>query len=191
MVSRADVFKALSGALLLAKFDKTGLNAIGHTRAAAKQSFFAAVIVAPMFFLWIGTHGFDTGPDAPLPFALIFELLSYACGWMIFPILMWHISAVLGCRARFFHFLAAYNWAAVIQNGMFMAVDVVFVSVGAPEGARTFFGMLLLVYVLLYGWYVAKSAMDLPGGPACLVVALDMLTSVLWETFTTDLVAGG
>ncbi len=191
MLPRAEVFKALSGAIQLAKFDKTGLNAFGHTRDAAKRSFFAAVIVAPMFLLWIGTHGIDSRIDVPLPFALSFAFLSYACGWMIFPILMWHISEKLGCRARFFHFLAAYNWVAVIQNGLFMAMDIIFVSIGAPEGARGFFGLILLVYVLLYAWFVAKSALDLPAGPASLVVALDMLTSVLWESFTNNMSTSG
>ena len=69
---------------------------------------------------------------------------------------MWHVSEKLGCRAQFFHFLAAYNWAAVIQNGLFMAMDVIFVSIGAPEGARGLFGLILLVYVLLYAWFVAQ-----------------------------------
>lgn len=191
MLPRAEVFKALSGAIQLAKFDKTGLNAFGHTGDAAKRSFFAAVIVAPMFLLWIGTHGMDTSIDVPLPFALSFAFLSYACGWMIFPILMWHISEKLGCRVHFFHFLAAYNWVAVIQNGLFMAMDIIFVSIGAPEGARGLFGLILLVYVLLYAWFVAKSALDLPAGPACLVVALDMLTSVLWESFTNNMSTSG
>ena len=47
MLPRAEIAKALSGAIQLAKFDKAGaLSAFGHTGEAAKRSFFAAVIVA-------------------------------------------------------------------------------------------------------------------------------------------------
>ena len=191
MLPRAEIAKALSGAIQLAKFDKAGHSAFGHTGEAAKRSFFVAVIVAPMFLLWVATHGIDTAIDVPLPSELTFAFLSYVCGWLIFPILMWHVSEKLGCRAQFFHFLAAYNWAAVIQNGLFMAMDVIFVSIGAPEGARGLFGLILLVYVLLYAWFVAKSALDLPAGPACLVVALDMMASVLWESFTNNMSSSG
>jgi len=191
MLPRAEISKALSGAIQLAKFNADGLNAFGHSRKAAIRSFFAALLVLPMFLLWVGTHGLNTQLDVPVLYGLSFALLSYVCGWMIFPILMWHISEKMGCRERYFHYLAAYNWVAVIQNGLFMAIDIVFVSIGAPEGARGFFGLILLVYVLLYAWFVAKSALDLPAGPACLVVALDMLTSVLWETFTSHMSSGG
>jgi len=187
MLPRAEISKALSGAIKLAKFNKAGLSAFGHDRKAAIQSFFAAVLVAPMFLLWVGTHGISAQMDVPLSHALGFALLSYACGWMIFPIIMWHVSEKMGCRERYFHFLAAYNWVAVIQNGLFMAMDIVFVSIGASEGARGFFGLILLVYILLYAWFVAKSALDIPAGPACLIVALDMLTSVLWEIFTNSM----
>jgi len=43
----------------------------------------------------------------------------------------------------------------------------------------------------LYAWFVAKSALDLPAGPACLVVALDMMASVLWESFTNNMSTSG
>lgn len=190
MASLAQVHRSLYGAALLAKFDVDGLNAFGHGAEDAAKSFVAAAIVAPMYLLWVLLYGSGYPEDTPFIFAFVFECLSYAIGWMLFPLVVWYLSPVLGCRDRFFHFLAAYNWAAVIQNAAFMGTDLVFWLIGAPELARGFFGLILFVYVLIYGWFVARHGLGLPGGPAATVVALDIAITMSWEMITTALVRG-
>jgi len=101
---------------------------------------------------------------------------------------LWHLSPSLGCRDRFFHFLAAYNWVAVLQNGLFIGMDLLFALVGAPDGARGFLGLAVLIYVLLYGWFVAKEGLGLAAGPAATVVALDMITSMFWELISDGMI---
>lgn len=189
--SRAEVTAWLTGALHLARFDAAGTKAFGHTGADAGRSFFAAAVVAPMFLLWTLMHGFGTPASTPLPYALVYELLIYAGGWLVFPVVLWQIMpAVIGSRTGFAHFLCAYNWTAVIQNAMFLALDILLTSAHAPPAARGFFGFALLIYVILYGWFVARSTLGLAAGAAGLVVAVDMLTALAWEGFT-DSLAGG
>lgn len=190
MASLAEVHRSLYGAALLAKFDSDGLNAFGHEGADAAKSFFAAIIVAPMYLLWIILYGENYPEGTPFIFAFLFESLTYVIGWLIFPLVVWHLSPVLGCGDRFFHFLAAYNWAAVIQNALFMGVDLLSWLVGAPEMARGFFGLMLFAYILVYGWFVAKHALGLPGGPAATIVALDLMISMFWEMITDGMIRG-
>jgi hypothetical protein len=188
MVNLAEAHRALYGASLLAKFDADGLNAFGHEREDAARSFFAAIIVAPMYIVWAILYGQPHPEGTPFLSVFVFESLSYAIGWMIFPLAVWHLSPALGCRTRFFHFLAAYNWAAVIQNGIFMGMDLTFWLTGAPEGARGFFGLALLVYVLLYGWFVAKHGLGLATGPAATIVALDLIIAMFWELISDGMI---
>ncbi len=190
MPSLAEVHRALYGAALLAKFDRDGMNAFGTEAEDAARSFFAAVIVAPMYLVWVLLYGDGYPEDTPFIFAFVFECLAYAVGWMIFPLVIWYLSPVLGCRDRFFHFLAAYNWAAVVQNALFMGTDLLFWVIGAPDMARGFFGLILFAYVLMYGWFVARHGLGLPGGPAATVVALDIAVTMFWEMVTTGMVHG-
>jgi len=188
MASMAEVHRGLYGAALLAKFDRDGLNAFGHEGIDAWRSFYAAVIVAPMYLIWVAIYGQPHPEGTPFVSVLLFETLSYAIGWLIFPLVLWHLSPVLGCRDRFFHFLAAYNWVALIQNSLFIGMDLLFALVGAPDGARGFLGLAVLVYVLLYGWFVAKEGLGLAAGPAATVVALDMITSMFWELISDGMI---
>ncbi len=190
MVSLAEAHRSLYGATLLARFDRDGLNAFGHEGADAAKSFFAAVIVAPMYLVWMVLYGDAYPENTPFIFAFVFESLSYVIGWLIFPLVVWYLSPALGCRERFFHFLTAYNWVAVVQNAMFMGMDLLFWALGAPEMARGFFGLLLFAYILLYGWFVAKHALGLPGGPAATIVALDMAVTMFWKMITDGMIRG-
>jgi len=188
MITGVEVHRALYGAGLLAKFDKDGLNAFGHEGTDAARSFYAMAIVAPMYVIWMLLYGQPHPEGTPFLSVALFEALVYIIGWLIFPLVLWHLSPVLGCRDRYFHFLSAYNWAAVIQNAVFMGMDLTFWLIGAPLGARGFFGLILLVYVLLYGWFVARHGLGLAPGPAVTVVALDMIISMFWELITDGMI---
>lgn len=188
MITLAEIHRALYGAALLAKFDRGGLSAFGNGGEDAARSFFAMAIVAPMYLVWFVLYGQPHPESTPFLFAFVFECLAYAIGWLIFPLVLWHLSLALGCRKQFFHFLAAYNWAAVIQNALFLGMDLTFWLIGAPDGARGFFGLILLVYVLLYGWFIAKHGLGLAAGPAATVIALDMIISMFWELITDGMI---
>ena len=53
-----------------------------------------------------------------------------------------------------------------------------------------FFGLLLFAYILIYGWFVAKHALGLPGGPAATIVALDMAVTMFWKIITDGMIRG-
>ena len=191
MPSWAEIRILLGGAVRLAKFDIRGLDVFGNTPKDAGTSFYAAVLVAPMYLLWANLHGSGLPEKYSFLHTGLFETLSYAVGWMIFPLCMWYFSGVLDCRKRFFHFLTAYNWVSVIQNGLFMGMDLLFWMTSASDSARGFFGMVLLVYVLIYGTFVARTALALPLGQVIAVVVLDTMTAMLWRFFSDGLSVAG
>lgn len=186
----AEVRYYLTGALRLARFDAGGLTSFGDQPKDARRSFYAAVVVAPLYLVWITLHGPALPAEASIVHHFLSETLSYGIGWLIFPLVMWRFCEFLNCSQQFFHFLTAYNWTAVIQNGLFMAMDLLCWLFGAPDQACGFFGMVLLVYILMYSWFVARHALALPFGQALAVVTLDMLTSLLWEVFSGGLTSG-
>ena len=188
MSATAAMTRGVIGALLVARFDARGFAVFGRDGSDAIRSFWAAVLVFPMFMGWVAINGFGTPAEAPLPMAFLYELLVYAGGWLLFPVLMWQVAGGLGRRQRFAHFVCAYNWCSVVQNAIFMILDILSLGFGASKEARAFFGLLLLTYVMIYGWYVAKKSLDINAYQAALVVGIDILTALTWEGFTDGLV---
>lgn len=189
MLPWPEVREALSGATKLARFDATGFEHLGDTNRDAWRSFFAAIIVGPMFLMWMAAHGFEH-PDTPLLYGILFEAFSYIAGWFLFPVIMWQITQSMNCREHFARFVTAYNWCAVIQNALFIVLNVILTGLGAAESTLNFFGFMLLMYILLFGWFIARHTLGLTNAGAAMIVAIDMATTLAWESVKNVLVAG-
>jgi len=187
MPTRVEILTALLGALKLARFDPSGDALFGHSSRAAWQSFFAAFLAAPFYLFLIALNGLTVGGGGP---ALIYALLSYAGGWLLFPVVVWYAVRAMDRENRFAHFLAAYNWSAVIHNALFFLLAFVDVVTGTSNGTRGFFALLILVYVALFIWFVARTTLNISRGQAAMIVGLDILTAVVWTGFADTLASG-
>lgn len=187
MPTRAEILTALFGAMKLARFDPSGAAFFGNTPRAAWQSFFAAVLAAPFFIFLIVFNVYEDSDAAP---ALIFSLISYAGGWLAFPVIVWYAVRAMDREDRFAHFLAAYNWSAVIYNTLFFLLAFVDAVTGASTGARAFFALLIFAYVAIFIWFVARTTLDITYGQAALIVGLDILSAIVWSGLTETLARG-
>lgn len=180
----------LTGALKLARFDASGAVAFGNSTAEAWFSFVAALIVAPMVIMWIAMDGFSSPDGTPLLTSIMFEGLSYTVGWLLFPVIAFHLLVFMDRDDRYSRFITAYNWTAVIQNGLFLLMHLVLGAMGAPDEARALLGVMMLAYVMMFGWFVARTVLEIETGPAVTVVALDLIVALVWEAFSHSLVFG-
>lgn len=180
----------LTGALKLARFDASGAEVFGNSNAEAWFSFIAAFLVAPMVITWIAIDGFAAPEGTPLLTSVVFEGMSYVIGWLLFPVIAYHLLVFTGRDDRYPRFINAYNWTAVIQNGVFLTMHLILGALGAPDEARAILGVMILAYVLMYGWFVARTVLEIEAGPAVTVVALDLIVALVWEAFSNDLFFG-
>lgn len=180
----------LAGAVKLMRFDASGAEVFGNTPAEAWFSFTAALLVAPMVVIWVFLDGFSTPPETPFIASTIFEVMTYVIGWLLFPVIVWHQLVFIGKDARYPKFITAYNWTAVVQNGLFLGMHLVLGAMGAPDEARALMGMMMLGYVLMYGWFVARVVLEIETGPAVAVVVLDLVVALVWEAFSNNLLVG-
>lgn len=177
----AELIRAALGIGRLARFDRLGFAYFGSDGESAWRSFLAVAVVAPMYILWTVMHWADTsGNEVSLGFVLR-EALSYVGLWLLFPVVMWHVAGAFERQSRFAHFVCAYNWAAAFQNAMYLLLDLVMTATAAPDSARAFFGILLMIYLVAFGWFVAKNALQITTHQAFAVVALDFLLSAVWD----------
>ncbi len=169
----------LRGAFMLARGRPEGLMLVEESPAGAARSFWAAAICLPgflalRFLSWAATGG----PSPGMGRGLTAELLGYACGWVGFALASLKLAEAAGRQAEWPHFLAAWNWANVVQYLVMLAL-VVPASLGLPPLLANGLGLAALGYALWLEWFVAAQALRLPGGRAVIFVLLDLALTIL------------
>ena len=114
--------------------------------------------------------------------------INYVISWVAYPLIMVGVTDLLNRRQQYIRFIVAYNWASVIQ----VAVTLPAATLLALSGAETFAGFVfftVMVAVLVYAWFIAKEALDIPGLVASGLVALDVALQ-LFLNMVSDIMTG-
>ena len=178
MVTGAEFARAVYGAWRLALLDRTGLDHFDSTIEAYWKSFNAAVIVAPAYALLLVLR--LSGVDAragPVTIVAV-ETLAYIVGWVAFPLLMVYVCDRIGRFDRYLHYIVAHNWSNVIQVALFLVVTVIAQGF-LGGGYAVLLGLAATAAILLYQWFIARTALDVSGGAAAAIVGLDLVISVV------------
>ena len=179
MIDSREVGQARYGAYRRARFDRTGHQHFDVSLDGFWRSFFAAVIVLPASVLLAVVE--PASAEASVDAAggnwlgrLVLHGLAYVLGWVALPFVMLYVSQALRRPDKFIGFIVAYNWAAVWQ----MAVMLLAVLIGWLWGAPGFLQLMkffAVVAILVYQWFIAKTALGINGIEASGVVVLDLV----------------
>ena len=184
MAPLSEIIKSLYGALRLARGDTGGMAFFNATEQGFWRSFTAAILIAPLFalLLTIRYHVNEAGVSL-LRFTAI-ETIAYVVSWVAFPLLLFHLTDILGTGHRFVRYIVAYNWASVLQNLLYLPFALL-VEAHLVQGAgSTFFGIILLGLVLLYTWFVTRTALEVTNLLAAGLVMIDLVLSIFINTIT-------
>jgi len=184
MAPLSEIIRSLYGALHLARGDTSGMAFFNATEQGFWRSFTAAILIAPLFalLLTIRYHVNEAGVSL-LRFTAI-ETIAYVVSWVAFPLLLYHLTDILGTGHRFIRYIVAYNWASVLQNLLYLPFALL-VEAHLVQGAgSTFFGILLLGLVLLYTWFVTRTALEITNLLAAGLVMIDLVLSIFINTIT-------
>ena len=187
VISPLDMTKALYGAYRLARADTGGMSYLNTSLEGFWQSFFAAVLVAPLFFLLliIRFNVSDIGASVLRFFAL--EGIAYVIGWILFPLVVFYLAQVLERERQYCGFIVAYNWASVLQNAIYLPFAILF-ELGMVGGSSAeLVNLTLLCLVLAYTWFVTKTALNVAGIVACGVVILDVGLWIIVNLLTASM----
>ncbi len=178
MPSAREAVLSLYGAYRLARFDARGLTYFVTSFEGFWRSFFAAVIVAPFYVVLLSMRyaAGETGVGA-MRFASV-EAIAYVIAWVAFPLARVFLARVLTREERYLGYIVAYNWAAVLQNGLYLPLGMLGVTAAVPAGAANVLGLIALSLILVYTWFIARVALDVGAGAAAALVALDLVLSV-------------
>lgn len=176
-----EVTAGLYGAVRLLRGDRTGLQYFRSDATGFYQSFFAALLILPPFALLLALeYGEIYAPEGVgvIPY-WITMMSAYAMGWCAYPILMNTVCDLIQRKERFITFVIAYNWAGVLQNGVYLGLELARASGLLPGDAAAFLALIVLGGVLVFAWYIAVVALDVTGPQAIGLVVMDLLLSMV------------
>jgi len=179
MPTTGETLKALYGAYRLARLDAGGVAYFDNSIGGFWRSFFAAVIVAPFYALLLQMR-YETGAvDVAVERFAVVEIIAYTIAWLTFPLAMVSVARGLEKEERYLGYIVAYNWAAVLQNAIYLPIAMLGVAGGVGAGSANAAGLIGLFLILVYSWFVARTALAVGAGTAAAVVFLDLVLGVV------------
>ena len=182
MLSAREAAYSLYGAYRLARLDAGGLAYFDCSLGGFWRSFYAAAFIAPFFTLLLALRYADgTMAASPLRYAAI-ESIAYVIAWVAFPVVMLTVVQMLDREKRLVSYIVAYNWAAVLQNALYLPILIMGITGVLAVNVANGLVWLALVLILIYTWFITKTALEVSAAAAAGVVALDLVLSI----FTTS-----
>lgn len=175
------------------KFDSSAINDFDITPTGFWRSFYAAMLVVPFSLMMaIDRYHLISGGEAigvvasdiPLGRFMVVEVIAYVIAWTAYPVLMAIFVKHLNCEQNYIRGVVSYNWAAFWQN----VVYVPMATLGATSG--TPLTLLVLIAVLVYGWYVAWKGFGISKFQAVMLVGLDLSIGIIISFWANRLALG-
>ncbi|MAF94888.1 MAG: hypothetical protein CMM60_03945 [Rhodospirillaceae bacterium] len=184
MISLGEVLTALYGAYRLARLDAGGLGFFDITDQGFWRSFFAAVVVAPLYVILLLIRYSNFPEPIPLFRFIALEAIAYVIAWVAFPLLMASLARMLERDEFYIRYIVAYNWAAVLQNFLYIPIAIL-AAVGVLSiTLSNTLGLLALALIVVYTWFITRTALEVAAGTAAGIVGLDFLLNVFINVFT-------
>jgi hypothetical protein len=175
-----EVSYALYGAWRLARLDPAGLGFFDRSREGLIRSFRAAIIVYPFFLLLLVLRVEDTAwQQAGAARVILIETIGYVISWTAYPLATLQLARFLDRTERWPGFIVVYNWSQILQTVLFLAAAALAASGVLPAGLGRNLLLLATIAILLYEWYIARVALDVPGTAATVAVLIDLVIGVL------------
>jgi len=171
-----EMLNGLYGAYRLLRLDPRGMAFFNISEEGFWNSFKAAAIVFPLFSLLILVRYATDTIATPLWRYISIETIAYVIGWIAFPVVMAGVCRQYQRADRYVGFVTAYNWAAVLQNAIYLPIAILSVSGRITTGG----GLLVLVtmaVIIVYNWFIAKTALEISAPAAAGVVIIDFIVS--------------
>lgn len=174
----AEAAYGLYGALRLLRFDKSGARYFLNDGGAAWRSFRALWLFVPLyagFLLLLNGNRFESG-GAVLHYLGIKVAVQLVI-MFAYLLITFHLLELMKRAQRFPAFVAAYNWATVVQTFIAIVGTGLALSPGLGlEGGQVVQAVLGL-FILAYAGMVVKSVLELDWIFAVGLVALDMFVT--------------
>jgi hypothetical protein len=166
--------------------DKRAAALLENTYMTAVKSYWAALIVLPLYMLGTTIEFLNPSDDirnfatlaaeAGLFNATVAEFCIFVLCWFVaWPLVLDRIAPYLDCDDNFFRYIAAYNWMRVT----YVLVGLIFVTLHfaglVPAGSADAVALTVLIVLWSYHWFALRHVLGVNGGYAALLVAAEFM----------------
>jgi len=181
----SEVAQALYGAWRLACLDPRGMAYFAQDDRAALRSFFAALLILPIYlFILLGRLTQEEMAQGLAFRILLVELIGYIASWAAFPLAMLWITRLLRREALWAEFVTVYNWAQLLEVGFALAT-LTLVEFGIVP--RLGIDWFVRAITALYEWFIAKTVLRIAGTPAAMIVLIALVINESFPRITAAL----
>ncbi|NNG05876.1 MAG: hypothetical protein HKM95_17480 [Inquilinus sp.] len=191
MITANRIAAALYACYRLARRDSGGMAYFDRTAQGARESFFAAVLLAPIVFALSAAEKWEELQTLFIPQVVVLKLLFYVIGWTLVPVLAIWLVEWLDRKPRYFDLVIAYNWISVPAVLCLLPLQILYFSGTIGREVFATIGLAVMLVVMVYEWFIVKTALDINGGLAAGLVAMDFVLSQLLFAMSDYVVYGG
>jgi hypothetical protein len=195
VLTAREIVRSVYGVWRLARADPGGMAYFDATEEGFWRSFRVAILVAPAYALLVLL---DYALPPPNPDAVpvvvsgtrvvAVELIAYAIGWMAFPLAAHYLAMALARERDYVGYIVAYNWSAVLGIGVMLPIEAIDASGLLPEFLGDALRIAAGIALLVYAWFVARTALRTGGLPAAGFVAMEVMLTVLISTIADSMI---
>ena len=190
MISFGELRQAISGVVLLARFNPQGLTHFDNNVKAFWRSYWSAIFALPLYIALVLMRTPDSVILVGYLSTVIIYGTSYVLGWFTMPFAMYYVCRVINREDRFYQYFVAYNWATLIQIGFMVLITIGIQSGIFPKGSSGTFTFIAISIILLYQGYIARTALMISGFGAFGVIFLDLTIGLMIESWAAKLLLG-
>ncbi len=189
-VSKREVLLSIYGAFRFAKFDSTASKYFANTQESFWISFYASLVALPTYATLVLLKFTEQPVEAGSFRILAVETSAYVIGWTIFPLIMIYVTSKLGRFSKYFQFIAAWNWAIVLQVFLFLFVRTLVASGAVPPHVTGFVILVSVIAILIYQSFIASTMLDIRAPIAVMIVTIDFFVALALNVIVQSLYSG-
>lgn len=189
--SAAEIAVNFDAAWRLFKRDASGAQQFSHDPQATIQSFWAALVYAPLFILATYLFADDMRKEILFLRVILIEAVFYVIAWTAWPLAAYSLTKVFNVSADYMRYVTAYNWSAgpilLVYCGMGM-MDLL-VSFGAE--AFLILSLGALIWSLVYHSFYLRLVLPISIGISVLLVVCELALGLFIQTVRNTLYISG
>ncbi len=186
MLTYSEIRSAMTGSFLLAKRDERGLQFFDVTIDGFWRSFLVVFLIAPFYVLYALqeveiAHDIniqDSVPAASTGFVAV-RVSLLGLEWAIYPVTMIYITRLMGLWPKYITYIAIYNWSSLFISLALAPAAVLYYSGVISAQMTATINLFTILFILYFRWYIARTVLDTAATTATLIVAFDLVLSLL------------
>lgn len=182
MIAVREVVYALYGAYRLCRFDPQGLAYFDATPGGFWRSFYSALLIAPIHLVTTLVGLSNMTVRAGVERVVLIEALSYVILVFAYPLIMYHICELLDRQRFYVAYVVAYNWAGVLLAALTLPAAVLAGGGLLPTAVAILLQLGIIALTSAMLWYIAKTTLQLAGAIAAMLVAFDLVLSLVVQS---------